>query len=158
VPGYSLLTVTIPNALAFVELHSITADSRLSCKSKSRYNRRSVGQSVLLSDSFWGPRPEFCYCQTGSLSVGRSNSCWSSPAQSVLASVSSRSMTQDFCTLPDMYVFRSGAFSLTRKRPIFLCRRYFCCTVVYIRAVTSPRSLWTLCTLCQCKLMQQVMP
>jgi hypothetical protein len=33
-------------------------------KSKSRYHRRSVGQSVLISSPIWAPRPDFCYCQT----------------------------------------------------------------------------------------------
>jgi hypothetical protein len=44
------------------------SSSLLSCsrhsKSKSYYDRRSVGQSVLVSSPIWGPRPEFCYCQT----------------------------------------------------------------------------------------------
>jgi hypothetical protein len=33
-------------------------------KSKLRYDRRSVGQSVSVSSRIWGPRPDFCYCQT----------------------------------------------------------------------------------------------
>jgi hypothetical protein len=33
-------------------------------KSKSRYDRRSVSQSVLVSSPIWGPRSDFCYCQT----------------------------------------------------------------------------------------------
>jgi hypothetical protein len=33
-------------------------------KSKSRYNRRSVGQSTLASSAIWCLRPDFCYCQT----------------------------------------------------------------------------------------------
>jgi hypothetical protein len=32
--------------------------------SQSRYGRQSVGQSVLVSSPIWGPRPDFCYCQT----------------------------------------------------------------------------------------------
>jgi hypothetical protein len=27
------------------------------------YERRSVGQSILVSSAIWGPRPDFCYCQ-----------------------------------------------------------------------------------------------
>jgi hypothetical protein len=30
---------------------------------KLRYDRRSVGQSVLVSSLIWGPRPDVCYCQ-----------------------------------------------------------------------------------------------
>jgi hypothetical protein len=33
-------------------------------KSQSRYDRRSVGQSVLMSRLIWGPRPDLYYCQT----------------------------------------------------------------------------------------------
>jgi hypothetical protein len=33
-------------------------------ESKSHYDRRSVGQSFLVSSPFWGSRWEFCYCQT----------------------------------------------------------------------------------------------
>jgi hypothetical protein len=32
-------------------------------KSKSRYDRRSVDQSVLVSCPIWGSRPDFCYCK-----------------------------------------------------------------------------------------------
>jgi hypothetical protein len=33
-------------------------------KSKSHYDRLSVGQSVLVSSPIWGPRSDFYYCQT----------------------------------------------------------------------------------------------
>jgi hypothetical protein len=33
-------------------------------KSKSRCDRRAVGQSVLATSPIWGPRPDFCYRQT----------------------------------------------------------------------------------------------
>jgi hypothetical protein len=33
-------------------------------ESKSHYDRRSGVQSVLVSSPIWGPRPNFCYCQT----------------------------------------------------------------------------------------------
>jgi hypothetical protein len=33
-------------------------------KSKLHYDRRSVGQSVLVSSRIWGRRPDSCYCQT----------------------------------------------------------------------------------------------
>jgi hypothetical protein len=33
-------------------------------KSESHYDRRPVGQSVLVSSPIRGPRPDFCYCQT----------------------------------------------------------------------------------------------
>jgi hypothetical protein len=32
--------------------------------SKLCYDRRSVGQSVLMSNPTWVPRPNFCYCRT----------------------------------------------------------------------------------------------
>jgi hypothetical protein len=41
---------------------------------------------------------------------------------------------QDFYTVLDMYVFRSGTSSLTKEESVFLCRRYVCCTVVPARA------------------------
>jgi hypothetical protein len=40
---------------------------------------------------------------------------------------------QDFYSLSDMYVFRNGASSSPKKGPVFLCRRYACCTVVSAR-------------------------
>jgi hypothetical protein len=36
-------------------------------KSKSHYDRWSVGQSVLVSSPIWGRRPDFCYCQRTSV-------------------------------------------------------------------------------------------
>jgi hypothetical protein len=33
-------------------------------KSKSRYDRQSVCQSVLVSSPIWGPTPDFCHSQT----------------------------------------------------------------------------------------------
>jgi hypothetical protein len=44
---------------------SVTAAERTN-KSKSKVcnDRRSVGQSILVSSPILGPRPEFCYCQT----------------------------------------------------------------------------------------------
>jgi hypothetical protein len=33
-------------------------------KSKSRYDRRSVGEHILVSNNHMGPTSEFCYCQT----------------------------------------------------------------------------------------------
>jgi hypothetical protein len=62
--------------------------------------------------------------------VGLSNSFWSSPAQSFLASGLVEIYNQDFCSLRDMYMFWNGASSSTRKRSVFLCRRYVCCTAV----------------------------
>jgi hypothetical protein len=41
-----------------------TSDSDSTVKSKSHYDRRSVGQSVLVSSPIWGPTPDFCYSQT----------------------------------------------------------------------------------------------
>jgi hypothetical protein len=37
--------------------------SESTVKSKSHYDLRSVGQSVLVSSPIWRPRPDFCYCQ-----------------------------------------------------------------------------------------------
>jgi hypothetical protein len=48
-------------------LQRLAAPSQLSqvkVKSKSQCDWRSVGQSVLVSSPIWGPRPDFCYCQT----------------------------------------------------------------------------------------------
>jgi hypothetical protein len=47
----------------------LTANSLLQLiksKSKSKlcYDPRSVGQPVSMSSRIWGPRPDFCYCQT----------------------------------------------------------------------------------------------
>jgi hypothetical protein len=41
-----------------------TISRLLKFKSKSHYDRRSVGHSVLVSNPIWGPRLNFCYCQT----------------------------------------------------------------------------------------------
>jgi hypothetical protein len=77
---------------------------------------RSVGRSVVRS-------------------VGRSvKLLLTSPAQSFLASVSSRSMTKIFilsqtCTCT---CFEIGV-SYSTEGSVFLCRRYVCCTVVYPR-------------------------
>jgi hypothetical protein len=40
---------------------------------------------------------------------------------------------QDFCSLLDMYGFRSGALFRWGEGSIFLRRRYVCCTVVWAR-------------------------
>jgi hypothetical protein len=52
-----------------VKLHSKTTENldRGGLKhdeQKLCYDRRSVGQSVLVSGCIWGPRPDFYYCQT----------------------------------------------------------------------------------------------
>jgi hypothetical protein len=69
---------------------SLTATQAKS-KSKSWYDRRSVGQSISLSSPIWGLRPDFLYCQTpagllmwGALSDGSVVYIWwwSSPTQS----------------------------------------------------------------------------
>jgi hypothetical protein len=51
---------------------------------------------------------------TSMLSVGLLNCCWSSPAQSVLASGLVEIYDQDLYSLLDMYVYRSGASSSTK--------------------------------------------
>jgi hypothetical protein len=64
-------------------------------KSKLRYDRRSVGQYVLVSSDIWGPRPDIYYCQRaaglfmwGVLSEEKTglpySCCWLSAAQSFL--------------------------------------------------------------------------
>jgi hypothetical protein len=66
-PLLPLLNVSGPRWLA--ALSHLTQDSNSSpfspdsSKSKSHYDRRSVGQSVLVSSRIWGPRPDLCYCQ-----------------------------------------------------------------------------------------------
>jgi hypothetical protein len=42
------------------KVHSLL--SRYSCWPLNYW--RSAGQSVLVSNAIWGPRPDFCYCQT----------------------------------------------------------------------------------------------
>jgi hypothetical protein len=52
--------------LSVHEVHSPAANpslTHLNSKSESRYDRRSVSHSVLVSSSIWGPRLVFCYCQ-----------------------------------------------------------------------------------------------
>jgi hypothetical protein len=46
--------------------------SFLGVKSKpmSHYDRRSVGQSIMLSSPIWSSRPDFCYCQLRSCRCG----------------------------------------------------------------------------------------
>jgi hypothetical protein len=78
-------------------------------KSNLYYDRRSVGQSVLVSSPIWGPRPHFYYCQTvaGLLMWGAPpwredgsvvyNCCWSSPVQSFSAPSPAGLMTIFYC-------------------------------------------------------------
>jgi hypothetical protein len=68
---HSRCLVTAPNAVdsSASVFHGscprwLEPTSQLTCKSKSHYDRQSVGQSVLVSSPIWGPRPDFCYCQT----------------------------------------------------------------------------------------------
>jgi hypothetical protein len=62
-----------PRRLAPISLNFVPSNCRLSTvsrllsfnsKSKLYYDRRSAGRSVLVSSRIWGPRPDFCYCQT----------------------------------------------------------------------------------------------
>jgi hypothetical protein len=71
---------------------------------------RSVGETPTLLDTL-----ERDILNHWTTHVGRLNSCWFSPAQSFLASVSSRSI--------DMYVVRNGPSSSTKEGSVFLCRR-----------------------------------
>jgi hypothetical protein len=62
-------------------------------------------------------------------SVGQLNCLWSSPAKSLLASALVENCEQRFCSLLDMYVFRSGTFR-RKEGSVFLSRRCVCCTAV----------------------------
>jgi hypothetical protein len=82
------------------------------------------------------------------LSVSRLSSCWPSPAQSFLASVSSRFMIKIFILSWTCTYFEMGP-PLRRRRGRSIC---IGATFVapqfqqeYIRADTASRSLWTLC-------------
>jgi hypothetical protein len=109
-----------------------------------------------------------------SWSVGRSVKVLLTFANTVIPGFSLLEIhDQVFYSLLDMYVFRNGAFSSTKGGGV----GYVSCIAVLpwvIRAVTAPKSLWTLyilchCTVlsniytkytevsCQCRLMQQVM-
>jgi hypothetical protein len=66
-------------------------------------------------------------------SVGRLNCCWTSPAQSFLASVSSRSMTKIFVLSYTCTCLEMGPPLRRRKGSVLLCRRYVCWTVVSAR-------------------------
>jgi hypothetical protein len=52
-------------------------------------------------------------------SVCRLNCCWPSPAQSFLAPRLVKIYYRDFCSLLDVYVFRSGALSSTGEGGLF---------------------------------------
>jgi hypothetical protein len=104
--------------------------------------------------------------------IGWVNCCRPSPAQSFVASVSSRSMNKISVPLLDMYVFRNGASSSTREGSVFMCRRYVCCTVVSARAYPRCHGVQVTvdchCTVlsniyaryteicCQCRLLQRL--
>jgi hypothetical protein len=67
-------------------------------KSKSRYERRSVGQSVMVTRPRWGATPAFCYRQTVALSDERTGrphwtlswSAWNSLATTLNLSLRER--------------------------------------------------------------------
>jgi hypothetical protein len=65
--------------------------------------------------------------------VLRLNCCWSLPVKSFLASGLIEIYEQDFCSVLDMYVFRSGAPFRRWKGSAVPCRRYVCCAVVSAR-------------------------
>jgi hypothetical protein len=50
--------------LAFTSTVILGSQSHGIHRLKSHCDRRSVGQPVLVSSTIWGPRPDFCYCQT----------------------------------------------------------------------------------------------
>jgi hypothetical protein len=58
-------TLTVGFSWCFLQLlvPGLNLQNTLQSRSKSHYGRRSVGQSVLVSSPFWGPRPDFYYCQ-----------------------------------------------------------------------------------------------
>jgi hypothetical protein len=81
----------------------------LDSKAKLCYDRRSVGESLLVSSPIWGPRPDSFYCQTvtdllmwGALSnertVSRLQFLLASQARS-FASPSAAGLTTIFCCL-----------------------------------------------------------
>jgi hypothetical protein len=83
-------------------------------RSKSHYDRRWVGHSVLASSPFLGPRPDFCYCQTvadlstGSPSPTRGRVCHLSRSQSAVHVISTynftyRKSTESFVKSPVAY-------------------------------------------------------
>jgi hypothetical protein len=70
--GVTLLVLTLtPNLLTLQSVGVIDDGARqhqlfrfVTANSKSRYYRRSVGRSLLVSSPISGPRPDFCCCQT----------------------------------------------------------------------------------------------
>jgi hypothetical protein len=68
------------------------------------YDRRSVGQSVLVSRPIWGTRPDLCYCQTvaglliwGALSVEKAGLSFTMPAGPRQRSHSQVRVPRDSC-------------------------------------------------------------
>jgi hypothetical protein len=69
---------------------------------------------------------------------------WSSSARPFVASGFFEIHDQDFCSFPDMYVFRNGASSSTKEGSVFLFRRYVCCTAVSARGYPPSGRLFSL--------------
>jgi hypothetical protein len=90
------------------------------------------------------PRPQ-TYSQTRLWSVGRSIRLLLAFASTVIPFFSHLVVhDKDLCSLLDMYMFRNGTSSSTRAGPVFLCRRYVCCTselTCYEPALIAGRSV-----------------
>jgi hypothetical protein len=102
------------------EESTITSRSGGKSKSKLRYQRRTVGQSFLVSNPFWGTRPDICYCQTvpGFLMWGALSDEKTGPLLLVLASaviLGSKSRGTHYHTLLSQIRENSGPHKSHKK-------------------------------------------
>jgi hypothetical protein len=104
-----------------------------------------VACTILLYDPTW-------------LSVSRLNCCWPSPAQSFLASVSLRSMTKIFILSQTSMCFEMGPpLQWTRGRSFYVGTTFFLHHNFSMSIYMLSWLLWTLCTLCHCTTLSNVM-
>jgi hypothetical protein len=89
VPG---LTYQLASRVSQLKLSTESTNNSSPC-----YDRRSAGQSLLVSSPIWGPRPDFCYCQTAAGLLMWCNWCWPSPAQSFSGPSPTGLMTIFYC-------------------------------------------------------------
>jgi hypothetical protein len=65
--GFTFISVSelpLTSATSFTSRNCNSQLTQLKSRSKICYDRRSVGQSVLMSRTYLGPRPHLYYCQT----------------------------------------------------------------------------------------------
>jgi hypothetical protein len=130
--GYSLLTTAIPHVLTAPRLPFLT-DSTLYCSAEgllarapellaetanhrlldSEIQSHMLRPTVVLSSPIWGPRPDFCYCNTvagllmwGALSDERTGLSFGPSVSSAVACLQCRNLAMNFSSGSTISHFR----------------------------------------------------